>query len=203
MIGKPRKDAAVALTHVGDSSGSPGFRSCIEVKKSSTDADLPNSRIISQCIVFSFLQRKLHPENASSLIPTVGISATEFVVYFYDCSNDILLQSLKSFSFEKAGVKRIQAVLVAWLIVNYKYLCDGFVEILTTAPKANFHKVCKGSLHVYEHQIMQGGVGRFQTKKTPWWDYVTATKKMSEHTVGIKKIKLDMVKSSSVSLESS
>lgn len=203
MIGKPRKDAAVALTRVGDSAGSPGFRSGMEVKKSFTDADLPSFQIISQCIVFSFLQRKLHPENKNSLIPTVGISATELVVYFYDCTNDILLQSLKSFSFEKAGVKRIQAVIVAWLIVNYKYLSDGFVEILTTVPKANFHKVCKDSLHVYENQMKQGGVERCESKKAPWWEFVTATKKMSERTVGIKRIKLDMANTSSASSENS
>ena len=40
--------------------------------------------------------------SANSLIPTIGISDTELVVYFYDNEKDVLLQS-RGISFKEKG----------------------------------------------------------------------------------------------------
>lgn len=52
-----------------------------------------NPQIIAQTIVFSFLQKKYHPEQDNFLTPCIGIGRTELIVMFYDAEHDVLLES--------------------------------------------------------------------------------------------------------------
>ena len=178
LIGKPKViDIAVSVVKTQDedeeeSSDSQGFRSSIEVKQEFDNADKPNSQMISQTIVFSFLQKKMNA-SGNTLIPTIGISGSELVVYFYDYEKDVLLQS-HGISFKKDGVSQIRTVLVAWLVVNYKYLCDGLVENLNSAPKANFFELCQDKEEIYRNKIRHGAVGQGENYTMNMFKYAYA-----------------------------
>ena len=151
MVGRSKKDYAISVKSI------PDDEDCDDCGSSS---DTPSNQIMSQAIVFSFLQQKLHPKLQVSLVPTIGISAKELLIYFYDCKNDILLQSIGGFNFQTTDpVVRTHTILVMWLVVNYKYLCDGFVETLKQAPKANFFEVSGDKLELYRQKVFCGDVG--------------------------------------------
>ena len=153
-----------------DGTGGPGYRSGI-----------------ARAIVFSFLQGKLHPEWKTSMIPTIGLSQSELIVYFYDHKNDVLLKTINGLNFKEAGENRIKAILVAWLVINYKYLCSGFVDNLSTAPKANFFEACKDMLDLYRNNIRHGGVGNGPNNKEPEFQ-IKYIKSVASLPSGIDKI---------------
>lgn len=57
--------------------------------------DLKSDReqIIAQSIVSSFYQKRINPDYINHMIPSIRISKDKIVVYFYDCINDVLLES--------------------------------------------------------------------------------------------------------------
>ena len=183
LIGRPSViDLAVTVLDpedISQDSDSQGFRSSIEVKQDFNNADKPHHQILSETIVFSLLQKRMNPSGIS-LIPTIGISGKELVVYFYDSVKDVLLQS-RGISFKEKGEIQITAILVAWLVVNYKYLCDGHTESLNNTPKANFFALCQDKEDIYKNRLRHGAVGKgenysfdqvkFQrsTLETPEW----------------------------------
>ena len=160
----------VAVTRLPDDDDNVDY-----VKKHVVEIDLPCPQVISQAIVFSFLQNQQESQQKKSLIPTIGISSTQLVVYFYDSENDVLLQSAPFF-FNKGAENRIMAILVAWLVANYKHLCDGLIDQLTTAPKANFFNVCdQTALKIYKSGLMHRGVGRDETETVSGFKYAGST----------------------------
>ena len=170
-------DLAVTVVDPEDKSengsGSPEYRSSIEVKQDFVCSDKPHHQILSETIVFSLLQKRLNP-SGMSLIPTIGISGTELVVYFYDHEKDVLLQS-RGIPFKTKGVMQITAVLVAWLVVNYKYLSDGLTDCLNDAPKANFFVHCKDKEDIYKNHIKRGAVGEGESYFFDRWRFKNAT----------------------------
>ena len=176
----------VALTRLPDDDDHDGLYmkgSFVESKKHFVDIDLPCPQIISQAIVFSFLQNQQGSQQKKSLIPTIGVSSTELVVYFYDSENDVLLQSAPFF-FNQGADNRIMAILVAWLVVNYEHLCDGLIDILkNTVPKANFTNICdKTALEIYKSDLMHGGVGMGEAVKVSPFKYAYSTVKIFPKT---------------------
>lgn len=160
LIGKPSAiDLALTVVSIeeeAEPSDSHRLQSSIELKQDFYNLDKPHPQIISQTIVFSFLQKRMNP-SGNSLIPTIGISNSELVVYFYDYEKDVLLQS-HGISFRNRGISQVTAVLVVWLVVNHKYLCDGLIESLNNAPKANFLELCKDKEDIYKNNIRHGAV---------------------------------------------
>ena len=152
---------------------SQGFLSNTETNQGPVNADKPHQRILSETIVFSLLQKRLHP-TGNSLIPTIGVSGAELVVYFYDNEKDVLLQS-RGIPFKEKGEMQITAVLVAWLVANYKDLCDGLTESLNDAPKANFFSHCKEKENIYKSRVRHGGVENSVRYSFDQWKYDCST----------------------------
>ena len=180
LIGRPSVAPDVfdlALTIIDpeeeEVSDGQGFYYYIDMKQNFVNADKPHKKILSQTIVCSFLQKRFDP-SGNSLIPTIGISDTELVVYFYDHEKDVLLQS-RGISFQEKGESQITAVLVAWLVVNYKYLCGGLVESLNDAPKANFSSLCKEKEGIYKNRLRHGKVGQGENYNMNFFRYERAT----------------------------
>ena len=149
------------------------YRSRTEAKQDFICSDKPHHQILSETIVFSLLQKRLNP-SGNSLIPTIGVSDTELVVYFYDNEKDVLLQS-RGIPFKSKGVMQITAVLVAWLVVNYKYLSDGLTDCLNEAPKANFFAHCESKEDIYRNRLRLGGVGKGENYLFDRWKFQNST----------------------------
>lgn len=122
-----------------------------------------NPQIIAQTIVFSFLQKKKHPERENFLTPCIGIGSTELIVMFYDSEHDVLLESssVSLFENEFSCEFSFEAILVYWLTVNYKYFCCGIVE-KDKKHKSNFFVHAKDKIHIYEDKLKLGNVSNSQ-----------------------------------------
>ena len=145
------------------------------MKRKFVEIDIPDPQVISKAIVFSFLQNQQDTQQNISLIPTIGFSSTQLMVYFYDSKKDVLLQSA-GFFLNRGADDRTKAILVAWLVVNYKYLCDGLIDPLTAVPKANFFNVCdETALNIYKSDLMHLDVGRGELKTLSVYKYEQST----------------------------
>ena len=127
----------------------PGGKSPVEVKLKTTLKKTP--QIFAQTIVFSFLQKKKHPERENFLTPCIGIGTSELIVMFYDSEHDVLLESstISLFENEFSCEFFYCAILVCWLTVNYQYFCSGLVE----KYKSKFFDIDKGKITVYEEKL--------------------------------------------------
>lgn len=118
-----------------------------------------NQQIIAQTIVFSFLQKKEHPEQEHFLTPCIGIGNSEIIVMFYDSEHDVLLESstVPLFKNKYSCEFSYAAILVCWFTVNYKFLCTGLPEHLK-GSKSDFFIRANGKLNVYEENLRMGNV---------------------------------------------
>lgn len=117
-----------------------------------------NEQIIAETIVFSFLQRKTHPERGNFLTPCIGIRSSELLVMLYDSENDVLLESscIPLFRDTQTGCEfSYTAILVSWLTVNYKFLCTGLPEDVKKI-KSNFFIHAKDKIDVYKNNVRFG-----------------------------------------------
>lgn len=140
---------------------SPGGKSPVDVKLKTSSLSR-NTQIIAQTIVFSFLKKKRHPERSNFLTPCIGVTGSDLVIYFYDSEHDILLESNAIPLFTPDSVTggiNLTAVVVTWLVVNHKYLCDGLnhVDDLKT-KKSGFFDQVQTKLNVYENELQNGDV---------------------------------------------
>ncbi|KAK3084042.1 hypothetical protein FSP39_007201 [Pinctada imbricata] len=144
-----KEDSPVAVTKVADDTlqeisdeacssfdtandDSSGGKTQAEVKVSPFDAGL--SQVQAQTIVFSFYQRKRHPE--VGLVPSIAVRRTHIHRalgdsgnYFYDCHKDIYLLSKEMPLFQgKDGSLNFVTLVATWLVVNYKQLMTGATE---------------------------------------------------------------------------
>ena len=65
---------------------SPG-RTPIQFK----DAKHLQNQLTSQTVCFLFLQGQRHPESTHKLVPSIGISRSDVMIYMYDSVQDKLL----------------------------------------------------------------------------------------------------------------
>ncbi|XP_060563593.1 uncharacterized protein LOC132722980, partial [Ruditapes philippinarum] len=108
-------------------------------------------------IVYSFLMRKKHPELDNFLIPTVVMSKTHIAVVFYDCENDILLETPLLSLFQQGNdvILSKSTILILWLALNFKYCCSGVPDgIIDTGYKANFFKHTGSVLESYREDVI-------------------------------------------------
>ena len=166
----------VALTRFSDiNDDDDNYSEEEEVKRKFVEIDIPDPQVISKAIVFSFLQNQQDMQQNISLIPTIAVSSTQLMVYFYDSKHDVLLQSA-GFFLNRGADDRLKAILVAWLVVNYRYLCDGLIDPLTTVPKANFFNVCdEAALNIYKSDLMHCDARRGETQTLSVYKYDQST----------------------------
>lgn len=125
-----------------------------------------NGQVIAETIVFSFLQRQTHPEWSSFLTPCVAVGGLNMLVMFYDCEHDVLLESSMIPLFETTETseetpRRINmaAILVSWLVANYKYFCSGLTKDMKVTYKADFFTQMRNKVDIYEKKMSFGNVG--------------------------------------------
>ncbi|XP_061171272.1 uncharacterized protein LOC133180832 [Saccostrea echinata] len=86
------------------------------------------NQVISQTIVFSFIQRKLYPHLQNFLIPNLLISPYHYRILMYDSLNDILICSVKLPIFHDKDKPRrlnIASVVFLWMVLHYRLFCVG------------------------------------------------------------------------------
>ncbi|XP_033728757.1 uncharacterized protein LOC117317896 [Pecten maximus] len=116
-----------------------------------------NAQVIAETIVFSFLQKKRHPEYSHFLFPCIGVSRKEMVVYFYDSEHDVLLESSSIPLRTVEGNVNVVSIIVSWLVVNHKYFCGGLTEELKKETSGFFCQA-EQALPIYENQLQFGDI---------------------------------------------
>lgn len=145
---------------------SPGGKSPVEVKmKGSALSRSP--QLTAETIVFSFLQKSQHPERTHFLTPCIGIGNNELMLMFYDSEHDVLMESsVIPLTRENEKKFSVEAIMVTWLTVNYKFLCSGLTEEMIPY-KANFFEQAKGRLKLYQNELKMTNVGVAYEKEKP------------------------------------
>eukprot|EP00105_Crassostrea_gigas_P013798 XP_011430234.1 PREDICTED: uncharacterized protein LOC105330313 [Crassostrea gigas] len=144
---------------------SPGGKSPVEVKMKSTNLSR-NPQLVAETVVFSFLQKKTHPELSNFLIPCVGIASSAMLLMFYDSEHDVFLESslVPLLSSTCKNMFTVEAVLVTWLAVNYRFLCTGLTDEMLPF-KACFFEEAKNRKTVYENDLQMHNVGQTLVKE--------------------------------------
>lgn len=145
---------------------SPGGKSPVEVKLISDNLS-KNPQLVAETIVFSFLQKRTHPELPNFLIPCVGFKRSAMLLMLYDSEHDVFLESslIPLFSSTCKNMFSVEAVLVTWLAVNYRFLCTGLTEEMLPF-KACFFEEAKNRKSVYENDLQMHNVGQTPIKET-------------------------------------
>lgn len=147
--------------------GSPGGKSPVTVEvKTKSDNLSRNPQLVAETIVFSFLQKRTHPELSNFLIPCVGFSSRAMLLMFYDSEHDVFLESslIPLFSSTCKNMFSVEAILVTWLAVNYRFLCTGLTDEMLPF-KARFFEEAKHRKTVYENDLQMHNVGRTPIKE--------------------------------------
>ncbi|OWF52112.1 uncharacterized protein LOC110448198 isoform X2 [Mizuhopecten yessoensis] len=112
--------------------------------------------IFAETIVFSFLQKQFHPYRGHHLYPCIAVNNSDQVVYFYDSHQDVLLESSPVPLFDReTGKFQFATIILAWLVVNHKCLCDGLPSDLA-CKKSGFFE-CK-KIDVFREDLHLGQV---------------------------------------------
>ncbi|XP_069133075.1 uncharacterized protein [Argopecten irradians] len=142
---------------------SPGGRAQAEMKhriKNEHIEDFPiKHQMLSQAIVFSFLQKARHPDSKHFLIPCIGMSAKQMIVYLYDSKYDVLLQS-RAISLTDGNEVNYTGLIVLWLVLNYQNLGSGLSEYcVKNMSKAAFLKGADSETeNIYKERLPVGDV---------------------------------------------
>ena len=144
--------------------------STIEVKQkdfemNDVSAGSSIAQLAAETIVYSFYYSSLHPVHSHFLIPSIGVSSSKVLFYFYDSVNDVLLGST-TFRLKEFECKLdITTVFAIWMVLNHKYLCNGLNEVdIDLVPKSHFTEHAKSKLHVYRDGLKKGNLD-FKHKK--------------------------------------
>lgn len=144
----------------GENESSPGGQTPVEAKVNCSVL-AGNPHITAQTTVFSFLQKKTHPERDHFLIPCFGVGNSTLVVVFYDSEHDVLLESTHIPLFRSSGCDEYEfndtAIIVSWLTVNYKYLCSGVTEDMKSF-KGDFFEDVREKMKIYEGELQLGNI---------------------------------------------
>ncbi|XP_033731092.1 uncharacterized protein LOC117320688 [Pecten maximus] len=117
-------------------------KNVFEVKRRTSNI-CENDQIFAETIVFSFLQKQLHPYRKHHLYPCIAVNNENLVVYFYDSQHDVLLVSSPEPLFDqKTGHFQLATIFLSWLVVNHKCLCNGLSSDMT-GKKSGFFECRK------------------------------------------------------------
>ncbi|XP_033748569.1 uncharacterized protein LOC117333394 [Pecten maximus] len=154
----------IGISSIEDDEENPEILGGMKLKSST--CSLENSdQLIAQTVVFSFLQKQIHPLNEHFLLPCFGVAGTGIVIYFYDSEHDVLLKSsripfLKSTKSDLHMKVNLTAILASWLAVNYKHLSSGLPESLKSEDKkADFFSQVTEKIEIYRNKLKLGDVG--------------------------------------------
>ena len=78
-------------------------------------------QIISQTLTNAFAQRKLCN---LSLVPSIGCTADEFMIYFYDSEQDVLLRRIHKLNLFCNEDMIFESVVELWFVLNATYMCS-------------------------------------------------------------------------------
>lgn len=150
-------------SHIND------FEDKLEVDNSDRNASVSLScaenRAIAQTIVFSFFQRKRHPNFSNFLIPNILISPKDFRIIMYDAENDILICSAPLPIFQPYPSKslHIASIIILWMVLHHRMFCGGIdtSSIMGTTQEmkkiqSNFKEKAKEKLNVYTNALKFG-----------------------------------------------
>ena len=93
-------ELSVAIRNVTSTDDSPGMSS-FEVKLDCDKVKNIENQLIAQTVCFSFLQIQRHPEYINTLVPFIGISCKEVMIYMYDSAKDRFVQAVVLNLFEE------------------------------------------------------------------------------------------------------
>ena len=132
-------------------------------------------QMVSETIVFSFLQKNLQPKGSSNyMIPTIGITREDVYIFMYDHKHDILLEStelkLRTRHFGQS-VLSLSTVLAVWLAINYKYFCSGTTdEMKAQSYTADFKECIAPAVYkVYQNEIKHHCGSRTESNIKGFW----------------------------------
>lgn len=147
---EPPKDSLDDLSILDDPlNGS----SQVEIKLSPFNAHM--SQLHSQTIVFSFYQKKCHPD--LHLIPSMGVSRNRIQFHFYNSVEDVYLLSREIPLFYADKTLNISTVIATWLVLNYQYLMSGVTAKMKSEKKFGFHSfVGPKYLKLFQKEIEMG-----------------------------------------------
>ena len=156
----------IVIENLEDEPDSPGGKFPMEVMMKSNILR-NNPKLVAEAVVFSFLQKKRHPELSNLLIPCVGMADNAMLLMFYDSEHDVLLESspIPLYSSTCKNKFSAEAVLIAWLAVNYRFLCTGLTDDMLPY-KAGFFDQAKDCITVYENDLTMQNVGPPPVKET-------------------------------------
>lgn len=125
------------------------------------------NQAIAQTIVFSFIQRKRHPEFSNFLIPNILISPQEFRIIMYDSVNDILVCSVPLPIFQPYPSKSLEiaSIIILWMVLHYRIFCEGTGTLTRERAvdmnkiQANFKERAKEKLELYINALKFGVQG--------------------------------------------
>ena len=150
---------AVMSGGIESAEDSPG-RSQVEVKTEFKDIKHLENQVISQSVCFSFLQGQRHPEYINKLVPFIGISGSEILIFLYDSVQDKLVQSAPFRLFNQTTLTlKISCVIALWLTLNYKVFSSSSSSIsafVKKLPSADFFVVAKEKLNIYRKDLQFG-----------------------------------------------
>lgn len=133
-------------------------------------ADLKTDReqIIAQSIVSSFYQKRINPDYTDHMIPSIGISKDKIVVYFYDCINDVLLESSEMPFLTAQGALVKSTIVALWLVLNFKYFCSGITKGMKESGfKSGFVQIVQEKLKYYD-EVTSPCEPRDTMEEEPW-----------------------------------
>lgn len=155
-----------------------------------TSLELSREQIMAQCIVFSFLQKKLHPDYVNHLIPSIGIARDRLVVFFYDCDNDVLLESSEMPFITSQGGLVKSTFLALWLVLNFKYFCSGITKgMVESGLKSGFLDLVQGEVRHYGQVTVPCFCPSVETG-SPWtWGPPPEKDEPAERIVNVNELK--------------
>ena len=139
--------------------------SSVEVKKKfDKNSKQAVDQLIARSVCFSFLQNSRHPEFINKLVPSIGISGSEMVIFMYDACNDVLVQSaaIELVDHTKETI-RMHGLIALWLVLNYKSFSSfsqSAADFGSRLPKANFFNMAGSKLQIYKEHIQFGNMAR-------------------------------------------
>lgn len=146
---------------------SVGYGNEAEIVDLKTDRE----QIIAQSIVSSFYQKRVNPDYTNHMIPSIGISKDKIVVYFYDCINDVLLESSEMPYLTAQGTQGalVKTTIVAlWLVLNFKYVCSGITKGMKESGfKSGFVQIVQEKLKYYD-EVTSPCEPRDAMEEEPW-----------------------------------
>lgn len=102
------------------------------------------------------------------MIPSIGISKDKIVVYFYDCINDVLLESSEMPFLTAQGALVKSTIVALWLVLNFKYFCSGITKGMKESGfKSGFVQIVQEKLKYYD-EVTSPCEPRDTMEEEPW-----------------------------------